>query len=175
MSMTSQEFPRGTVTFLFTDLENSTRLWEDYPQVMKIALARHDALLQETVEAMHGKIIKSTGDGLHAVFPNAGDGLKAVLAAQLGLRAESWGETGPLRVRMALHSGEADLRDGDYYGTVVNRAARIMGTASGDQILISASTADLRPFTCWCDTSRSWRALPAWFTATRETVPGVAS
>ncbi len=143
MSMTTQEFPSGTVTFLFTDLEGSTQLWEDYPQAMKSALSRHDAILQEAVKTERGKIIKTTGDGLHAVFPTASDGVEAVLFAQLRLRAEAWKETGPLRVRMALHSGEADLRDGDYYGTVVNRAARIMGTASGDQILISASTADL--------------------------------
>jgi predicted ATPase len=110
---------------------------------MKSALARHDAILQAAVKAENGLIIKTTGDGLHAVFPTATDGVEAVLSAQLGLRAEAWDETGPLRVRMALHSGDAELRDGDYYGSVVNRAARIMGTASGEQILISGSTADL--------------------------------
>jgi predicted ATPase/class 3 adenylate cyclase len=141
--MASQELPSGTVTFLFTDLEDSTQLWEDYHQAMKSALARHDAILQAAVKAENGLIIKTTGDGLHAVFPTATDGVEAVLSAQLGLRAEAWDETGPLRVRMALHSGDAELRDGDYYGSVVNRAARIMGTASGEQILISGSTADL--------------------------------
>ncbi len=141
--METQTLPTGTITFLFTDLENSTDLWEKFPEEMKTALARHDAILKAAVQREGGYIVKTTGDGLHAAFPSAINGVNCVLASQLALNAESWGETGPLRVRMALHSGAAELRDGDYYGSVVNRSARIMGAASGEQILISGSTADL--------------------------------
>lgn len=141
--MQTRELPTGIITFLFTDLEKSTDLWEDYPQEMKSTLARHDAILKSAVESEAGFVVKTTGDGVHAAFPSAINGIKAVLASQLALISENWGATGPLRVRMALHSGEAELRDGDYYGSVVNRAARIMGAASGEQILVSQSTADL--------------------------------
>jgi predicted ATPase/class 3 adenylate cyclase len=141
--MTPLKFPSGIVTFLFTDLEDSTRLWEEFPFEMKAALARHDAILTSHVKDGNGLIVKTTGDGLHAVFSSPIDAIGVVVAAQLALRSENWGEIGPMRVRMALHSGEAEQRGGDYYGSVVNRAARIMGTAAGEQILISASTADL--------------------------------
>jgi class 3 adenylate cyclase len=103
-------FPFGTVTFLFTDLEDSTRLWEEYPQAMKDALTRHDVILQAAVNNGNGKIIKTTGNGLHAVFSNPSDGVEAVLDAQIRLRKAAWDETGPLRPRMALHSGEAELQ-----------------------------------------------------------------
>ena len=135
--------PSVPVTFLFTDLQDSTRLWEEYPQAMHSALARHDALLRSAVEDNQGIIVKTTGDGLHAVFTDPADGLQAVLAAQLGLRTASWAETGVLKVRMGLHSGIAEEREGDYYGPVVNRAARIMGAAAGEQVLISQATAVL--------------------------------
>ncbi|MBK5107426.1 MAG: adenylate/guanylate cyclase domain-containing protein, partial [Anaerolineales bacterium] len=124
--------PTGIITFLFTDLESSTDLWEEFPEEMNSALARHDAILKAAVESEGGFVVKTTGDGLHAAFPSAIDGVKAVLASQLALISEQWGSTGQLRVRMALHSGEAELRDGDYYGSVVNRSARIMGAASGE-------------------------------------------
>ena len=141
--MIPQELPSGIVTFLFTDLEDSTRLWEEFPSEMKAVLARHDAILTSHVTEGDGMIVKTTGDGLHAVFSSPIDAIGVVVAAQLALRSENWSETEPLRVRMALHSGEAEQRGGDYYGSVVNRAARIMGTAAGEQILISAATADL--------------------------------
>jgi predicted ATPase/class 3 adenylate cyclase len=141
--MTQLEFPSGIVTFLFTDLVDSTHLWEEYPAEMKTALARHDTILESVVNKGKGKIVKTTGDGLHAVFSSPTDAIAVVIAAQQALLSEDWGETGPLRVRMALHSGSADQRGGDYYGSVVNRAARIMGTASGEQILISEATAKL--------------------------------
>ena len=137
------ELPAGTVTFLFTDIEGSTRLWEKFPAAMQVTLARHDILLRQAVETHRGQIVKMTGDGLHAVFASAGDGLAAVLAGQRLLHAEPWPISDPLRVRMALHSGEAELRDGDYFGTVPNRAARLMSISAGGQILVSQSTADL--------------------------------
>jgi predicted ATPase/class 3 adenylate cyclase len=132
--------PTGTVTFLFTDLEVSTRLWEEYPEAMKKALARHDALLRDAVMGHHGRVVKARGDGVHAVFASAHDALDAAVAAQRALCLEPWGETGPLEVRMGVHTGEADQREGDYFGTTVNRAARLMATAHGGQVVVSQAT-----------------------------------
>jgi predicted ATPase/class 3 adenylate cyclase len=137
------ELPSGTVTFLFTDLEGSTRLWEQFPEEMRSALARHDAILRSSVAERGGAIVKSTGDGIHAVFASAHDGLKAAVGAQRALSAESWPVATPIRVRMGLHSGEAEHRDGDYYGTATNRAARLMSVAHGGQVLVSLSTEEL--------------------------------
>jgi predicted ATPase/class 3 adenylate cyclase len=135
--------PTGTVTFLFTDLEGSTRLWEEHPDAMSSALARHDEILRNAVERHHGWIVKRTGDGMHAVFTSARDAIEAAVDAQLELASVDWGETGPLAVRMGCNSGEAELREGDYYGPSVNRAARIMAAAHGGQILCSHATAQL--------------------------------
>jgi class 3 adenylate cyclase len=142
--MTSH-LPTGTITFLFTDLEDSTHLWEGHPAAMQIALARHDTLLRHAVETNRGRIVKTTGDGCLAAFATVQNGLAAALAAQLALAAQAWSEIKPdtLRVRMALHSGAAELRSGDYYGTAVNRAARLMSVAHGGQVLLSAATAGL--------------------------------
>src|SRR5438132_2649544 len=104
-----------TLTFLFTDVEGSTRLWERYPQSMKEALEHHDAILRNAVESSNGQVVKTTGDGLHAVFASALDAVRASLKAQQGLALESWPETGAIRVRMGLHAGEAAAREGDYY------------------------------------------------------------
>ncbi len=133
--------PVATFTFLFTDLEGSTRLWELHPQAMRTALERHDALLGQAVESCHGRLVKSTGDGLMAVFPSVFDGAVACLRAQQSLQAEPWGETGPLKVRMSLHVGEAQPRRGDFFGPAVNRAARLVSIAHGGQILLSAAIA----------------------------------
>src|SRR5262245_47204920 len=135
--------PTGTVTFLFTDLETSTRLWEEQPQAMQDALARHDELLRNAIESHGGHVVKTTGDGFHAVFGTARAALDAAVDAQLALYAEPWGVTGPLRVRMGIHTGEAELREGDYYGTALNRAARIMSAGHGGQILVSRATEEL--------------------------------
>jgi predicted ATPase/class 3 adenylate cyclase len=135
--------PTGTVTFLFTDLESSTRLWEEHPEAMRDALARHDALLREAIEARGGHVVKSTGDGLHAVFVTAGAAVEAAVAGQMGLGRQSWGEVGPLRVRMALHTGIAEQRGGDYFGPVLNRVARLVAVAHPGQVLCSQATADL--------------------------------
>jgi predicted ATPase/class 3 adenylate cyclase len=132
-----------TLTFVFTDLESSTRLWERFPEAMKAAVERHDAILAEAVEHSDGRVVKAMGDGLMAVFPSAPDGVRACLEAQRMLAAESWDETGPLRVRMGLHAGEAQPRAGDYYGPPVNRAARIAAVAHGGQVLLSALVAEL--------------------------------
>jgi predicted ATPase/class 3 adenylate cyclase len=137
------ELPTGTVTFLFTDLESSTRLWEEYPDAMQDALARHDEILRDTIAAHDGAIVKTTGDGYHAAFGTAHEALDTAVAAQRALASEAWGATGPLEVRMGLHTCEAAVRDGDYYGSAVNRAARLMSVAHGGQIVVSAATAEL--------------------------------
>ncbi|MEJ2758327.1 MAG: adenylate/guanylate cyclase domain-containing protein, partial [Anaerolineales bacterium] len=145
--MISENFsttPASTVyTFLFTDLEGSTRLWQEHPEAMKAALARHDTILTDAIRETNGQIVKSTGDGFHAVFTSVRDRVQACIQAQQRLNSEDWGETGPLRVRMGLHSGEAQARGGDYYGTTVNRAARLMSAANGGQVLLSAAAAGL--------------------------------
>jgi class 3 adenylate cyclase len=135
--------PTGTVTILFTDIEGSTRLWEQFPGAMHGALARHDALLRRAVGAHNGHVVKMTGDGLHATFGSAGDAVLAVIAAQRAVQAEPWGEVGQIRVRMGLHTGEAVQREGDYFAPAVNRAARLTAAGHGGQILLSAVTYEL--------------------------------
>ncbi len=137
------DLPTGTVTFLFTDIEGSTTRWEQHPHVMQTLLARHDAILREIINVHAGVIVKVTGDGFHAVFASAPDAVAAVVAAQRALHAEAWGDAGPLRVRMGIHTGAAEQREGDYYGPAVNRAARLMAVGHGGQILLSQATADL--------------------------------
>ncbi len=135
--------PSGTVTFLFTDLEGSTRLWEQHPAAMPAAAARHDGLLRQAVEAQHGYVVKTTGDGLLAAFRQAHAALLAALHAQRLLLAETWGEIGALRARMGIHSGPAEERDGDYFGPALNRAARLMAVGHGGQVLLSQATHEL--------------------------------
>jgi predicted ATPase/class 3 adenylate cyclase len=132
-----------TLTFVFTDLESSTRLWERFPDAMKAAVERHDAILRDAVQGSDGRVVKITGDGLMAVFSSATDGVNACLEAQHALQDEAWSETGPLRVRMGIHAGQAQPRGGDFYGPSVNRAARIMAAAHGGQVLLSAFAAEL--------------------------------
>lgn len=142
--MTSN-LPTGTVTFLFTDIEGSTRLWEQHPEAMKSALEKHDSVLRQSVESCGGHVIKSTGDGIHAVFASVSDALRATIAAQQALGTEPWDEIKPerVKVRMGLHTGEAQLRAGDYYGGALNRAARLMSAGHGGQILLSQASAEL--------------------------------
>jgi predicted ATPase/class 3 adenylate cyclase/Tfp pilus assembly protein PilF len=152
---TESRFPTGTVTFLFTDVEGSTTLWEQHPDAMQAALARHDTLLRHAIESSDGCIVKSMGDGVYAVFAAATDALAACLAAQRCLQEPEAAASKPtpratearmplsLRVRMGLHTGAAEFRDGDYFGAVLNRAARIMSAAHGGQVLLSAATAEL--------------------------------
>ena len=138
-----------TVTLLFTDIEDSTRLWEQRADEMRPALELHDRIVREAIESSGGRVVKTTGDGMLAVFGNATDALSASLVAQRALQAIVPGapddRASPLalKVRMGLHTGVAELRDGDYFGTSVNRAARVMAAAYGDQILLSAATAKL--------------------------------
>jgi class 3 adenylate cyclase len=135
--------PSGSVTFLFTDIEGSTRLWEYYPQAMRAALARHDALVCAAIEAHGGGVFKTVGDAFYAVFAAAADAAATALAIQRALECEPWGETGPLRVRVALHTGAAETRDGDYFGPALNRLARMLAASHGGQIVLSQSTQQL--------------------------------
>jgi class 3 adenylate cyclase len=137
------DMPTGTVTFLFTDIEGSTTLWEHHPDTMPTALARHDALLRSVITTHGGHVFKTVGDGVYAVFVDPADAVSAALAAQRALAAEEWGEVAPLRVRMALHTGVAQYCDNDYFGRTPNRIARILSTGYGGQILLSAATVEL--------------------------------
>lgn len=137
--------PTGTVTFLFTDIEGSTALWEQNPEVTHIALVRHDTLVEDAVTTHSGAIVRPRGEGdsRFAVFTLATDAVEAAVAIQKALFDEPWLTPTPLRVRVALHTGDADLRVGDYYGSAVNRCARLRSAAHGGQILISHATYSL--------------------------------
>ena len=135
--------PKGTITFLFTDIESSTRLWEHCPEAMRLALARHDLLLREALEKHHGYVFKTVGDAFCAAFATSSDAVDAALEAHLALQEQEWEETGPLRVRMGLHTGEAEERDNDYFGQTLNRAARLQGVGHGQQTLLSLTTYQL--------------------------------
>jgi predicted ATPase/class 3 adenylate cyclase len=137
--------PTGTVTFLFTDIEGSTRLWDRAATAMRTALARHDAIVRGAIESHGGHVFASGGDGFAAAFERAGAGLGAALAAQSQLGAEVWPDGAEVRVRMGLHTGEVEERDGDYFGPAVNRAARLMAVAHGGQVVCSEVTAGLAP------------------------------
>src|SRR5579871_6854216 len=137
------ELPSGTVTFLFTDIEGSTRLWEKFPEAMRQALARHDALLREAIENNNGHLVKSTGDGLLAVFATAPETLQAAFSAQQALHQERFEQIGSLQVRMALHTGAAEERDNDYFGPALNRVARLLSIGHGEQVLLSMPAEEL--------------------------------
>src|SRR6266704_2970808 len=132
-----------TVTFLFTDIEGSTKLWEAQPESMRVALARHDALLRRCIETNQGQVFKTVGDAFCAVFASATDAVGAAFAAQQALHAERWPEHVAIRARMAVHTGAAELRDGDYFGPPLNHVARLLAVAHGGQTLLSQITQEL--------------------------------
>ena len=135
--------PSGTVTLLFTDVEGSTRLWEAEPEAMARALRRHDEILRAAIGQAGGFVFKTVGDAFCAAFETPQAALAAVLAAQRALGAEPWPTGRPIRVRMSLHTGVCEERDNDYFGPVVNRAARLEAAAHGGQVLVSGATAEL--------------------------------
>jgi predicted ATPase/class 3 adenylate cyclase len=130
------------VTLLFTDIEESTRLWADFPELMPDALARHDAILGEAVRAHSGRVIKWTGDGVTAVFPSANAALQTAVQTQCDLAMTAWPTEPPLRSRMAIHTGRALARDGDYFGMSPNLTARLRDAGHGGQILVSAGAVE---------------------------------
>lgn len=135
--------PSGTVTLLFTDIEGSTRLWEQHPEAMATALERHDTVMRTVIESAGGYVFKTVGDAFCAAFASAKEAVAAAGAAQRALHDEEWPDEAVLRVRMAIHTGECEERDGDYFGPAVNRAARLEATAHGGQIVLSRSTAEI--------------------------------
>jgi predicted ATPase/class 3 adenylate cyclase len=138
--------PAGTVTFLLTDIEGSTRLWEAVPEAMEVALARHNQLLTEVIEGHGGVVVTSRGEGdsLFAVFPGAVAAVEAAGACQLALAAEAWPEGVMLRVRMGLHTGEARVRGTDRTDHApINRCARVKAAAHGGQVLVTTTTRNL--------------------------------
>jgi class 3 adenylate cyclase len=130
--------PTGTVTFLFTDIEGSTRLWERNPEAMQAALIRHDALLREAIDAHGGYTFKTVGDAFCAAFASPLDAIRAAVDGQRALARE----VPQIRVRMAIHSGAAELRGGDYFGPALNRVARLLAAGHGGQTLLSSATAE---------------------------------
>jgi predicted ATPase/class 3 adenylate cyclase len=138
------DLPTGTVTFLFTDIEASTRLWHAHPDAMPAAYERHDTILRAAVFARGGVVYKTVGDAFQAAFPNAPAGVGAALDAQRALQAEPWPLPEPLKVRMALHTGAVDPSpEGDYRSPVLNRLGRLLSAAHGGQVLASQATMEL--------------------------------
>ncbi len=141
--MPLESLPAGTVTFLFSDIEGSTRLWEEFPEIMRVALARHDGLMRQAIESTGGYVFKTIGDAFCAAFSNAPDGIAAAIQAQRSLYNESWPPETTIKVRMALHTGAVESRDNDYFGPPVNRVARLLSIAHGGQTVLSISTHEL--------------------------------
>ncbi|MEX2457424.1 MAG: AAA family ATPase [Actinomycetota bacterium] len=140
-----QELPSGVVTFLLTDIESSTQLWEENPQAMPAILELHDRTIERVIAEHRGHPIKSKGEGdaTLSVFRRASDAIAAGVGLSKELEGEDWRQGLPLRVRIAIHTGEAHERDGDYFGPAVNRAARIRSVARGGQLLLSHVVAEL--------------------------------
>lgn len=135
--------PTGTVTFLFTDIEGSTKLWELHPETMRCALARHDELLRAAIELNRGYVFKTFGDAFCAAFSMASEAIQAAIAAQSALLSEPWPVETKIKVRMALHAGAVESRDNDYFGPPVNRVARLLSTVNGCQVILSRVAHDL--------------------------------
>ena len=134
--------PTGTVTFLFSDVEGSTRLWEGHHEEMRTALAGHDKVMRSAIEDNGGHVFSTAGDAYSAAFARPNSALQAAITAQGGL-ADLLVAGSRMKVRMAVHTGSADERDDDYFGPAVNRAARIMSVGNGGQVLVSGVTAGL--------------------------------
>jgi predicted ATPase/class 3 adenylate cyclase len=136
----TSSFLSDTVTLLFTDIEGSTRRWEEFPDEMAAALSRHDALLHSTILDHNGIVFKTVGDAFCAVFRSPNDAVLASAAAQYALALEDWGPIGQLRVRMAIYTGTVQQRDNDFFGPQVNRVARLLSAGYGEQVLVSRPT-----------------------------------
>ena len=141
------QLPSGTITFLYTDIEGSTPMWDRNPQAMQASVERHNAILQEAIESRGGMIYKVIGDAFQAAFSLPAKAVEAAVAAQRALVVEEWGESGPIRVRMGIHTGPAEARAGDYVSSssnqTLNRVARIMSAGHGGQILVSLAVEEL--------------------------------
>jgi class 3 adenylate cyclase len=136
--------PSGTVTFLFTDIEGSTVRWDRDRSAMEAAVRLHDTTMRDSIAAHNGFVFKTMGDAFCAAFHRPEDAGNAAVAAQQALAAADFSSVEGIRVRMALHTGTADERDGDYFGLAVTRVARLLAIAHGGQVLASGVTADTR-------------------------------
>src|ERR1700694_685586 len=134
--------PEGTLTFMLTDVVGSTRAWESAPAAMREAMARHDRIVDRSLKQHHGTDVPSgrAGDSILAVFSKAADAAAGALSLQRDFAAERWPEEATLEIRVALHSGEAELRQGQYHGQVLNRCARLLATCHGGQVLLTSPT-----------------------------------
>src|SRR5262245_33533078 len=135
--------PSGTVTFLFSDIEASTRLWSGNPQTMGPAIARHEAILRAVITASGGVVFKTVGDAIYTAFASALDAVQAAVEGQQAIAAEPWDTSTPPQVRMALHSGLGEERGGDYFGLPLSRTTRLLAAGHGGQILLSQTTQEL--------------------------------
>ena len=135
--------PSGAVTFLFTDVEGSTKLWEERPDLMRSALEAHDEILRGRIAGEQGVVFSTAGDAFAAAFQSPDDAISAAAAAQRGLDGHDWPDDLALRVRMGVHTGPAQQRDNDYFGPTLNRAARLMSAAHGGQTVVSSATRSL--------------------------------
>ena len=151
--------PTGTITFLFTDIEDSTVLWERFPRLMPVVLARHDEVVSTAIEGHRGRIFSTAGDGFAAAFASASDGVAAAVDAQRALGSGSWPGEVSIRVRMGLHSGTATEHSGSYVGGAVNRAARIAAAGRGGHVLLSAASAALAADDGWTLVDLGWHRL----------------
>ena len=140
---TMATLPIGTITFLFSDIEGSSKKWEQHPDAMRVALAAHDRMLREAFEGQRGYVFKTVGDAFCVAFDTALQALVGALQAQRALRSTTWEGIEELKVRMALHTGAAEHRDGDYFGQSLNRVARILASAHGGQVLFSLPAEEL--------------------------------
>ena len=177
--MSGPDLPTGTVTFLYADVAGSTALWEQAPRTMGPAMARHDELVEAAVRDHSGMVVRPRGEGdsRFAVFTQASAAVAAAVAIQRALAGEPWPTPRPIRVRIALHTGECELRDGDYYGTAVNRCARLRGIAHPGQIVVSNATAGVTVgrlpvgVTGWTSVSTGCAIWPGPNTSTRRSTP----
>src|ERR1051326_6056597 len=137
------DMPSGTVTFLFTDIEGSTRLLGQFPHAYPAALVRHDTLLRQAIESHSGWVFETVGDAFYAAFARPSDAVAAAIDAQRALLREQWGELEAIKARMGLHTGEVEVRGQHYFGTALYRCARLMAIGHGGQTLVSDATSQL--------------------------------
>src|SRR3712207_1832153 len=131
------------VAFLFRNIQGSTPMWEREAGMRQAALGRHDEIMRGVVTEHGGHVFKMVGDACYAAFSSAPDALRAAVAGQRAIFSEPWDERSRVRVRMALHTGEAEERDGDYFGPALNRVARLLSAGHGGQTLLSQATREL--------------------------------
>ncbi len=174
--MAAMVTPSGAVTFLFTDVEGSTRLWSEHSDAMNRAVTRHDELMRAAVEAHDGYVFATGGDSFAVAFAAPAGAVAAAIDAQVALHAERWdGLPTTLRVRMGLHVGESNERGGDYFGPEVNLTARVMAAAWGGQILCTGTFAGLAPITTLPLGEHSLRDVPSRVALCQVVAPGLPS